>query len=337
MSFKLKFLRVMSGSSIKTERLILRPWRDEDFEHFARLNADPRVMEYFPSVMTQEESDQLAGRMCTAIQQQGWGLWAVSIPNQADFIGYIGLAPVNFAAAFTPAIEVGWRLAYDFWNQGYATEGAHAALKYGFEHLGLNEIVSFTAVNNWRSRRVMEKIGMYHDEKSDFDHPKLPEGHTLRRHALYRIRTGHFTQVWESPPENFQPDVEVAACYLEIDGKILLMERALSESEGQTWGVPAGKIEAGESPHQAALRELFEETGIKVSSSQVKEIGKLYMQKPKGAYTYHMFQVHLDKMPEICLSAEHTQYLWAKAHEIDTLQLIGGGRKTLSYYARMKK
>ena len=129
------------------------------------------------------------------MKQQGWGLWAVSIPDVADFIGYIGLAPVNFVADFTPAVEVGWRLAYDFWNNGYATEGAQAALKYGFENVHLNEIVSFTAINNMRSRRVMEKIGMYHDEKSDFDHPKLPEGHELRRHALYRIRTGHFTQI----------------------------------------------------------------------------------------------------------------------------------------------
>jgi 3-dehydroquinate dehydratase / shikimate dehydrogenase len=177
----------MSGCVIKTERLILRPWKENDFKHFAQLNADPRVMEYFPSLLTQEESDQLAKRICTAMKQQGWGLWAVSVLNSADFIGYIGLAPVNFVAHFTPAIEIGWRLAYDFWNKGYATEGAQAALKHGFENLHLNEIVSFTAVNNRRSRRVMEKIGMQHDEKNDFDHPKLPEGHELRKHVLYSL------------------------------------------------------------------------------------------------------------------------------------------------------
>ncbi|MFI0435871.1 MAG: GNAT family N-acetyltransferase [Parachlamydiaceae bacterium] len=327
----------MSDSTIKTERLILRSWREEDLEPFARLNADPRVMEFFPRVLSQEESHQFAQRICIAMKEQGWGLWAVSIPDVADFIGYIGLAPVNFVADFSPAVEVGWRLAYDFWNNGYATEGAKAAVKYGFENLHLNEIVSFTAINNRRSRRVMEKIGMYHDENSDFDHPKLPERHELRRHALYRIRTGHFTQIWELPPENFQPHVEVAACYVEMSGRILLMQRASNSAEGKTWGVPAGKIEAGETPHQGAIRELIEETSIKVSSCQVKEIGKLYVRKPSGDYIYHMFEVNINKIPQVILSSEHTQYLWANAEDIKGLHLIGGGRGSLKHYARMKK
>src|SRR5262249_30675900 len=133
----------MQHDAIKTERLILRPWKEEDFDSFARLNADPRVMEFFPGLLTKVESDQYAQRICMAMQEQGWGLWAAAIPQVCDFIGYIGLARVNFAANFTPAVEVGWRLAYDFWNKGYATEGAQAALKYGFENLHLDEIVSF--------------------------------------------------------------------------------------------------------------------------------------------------------------------------------------------------
>ena len=180
----------MRGDCVKTEHLLLRPWRDEDWEPFARLNADPRVMEFFPGVLTRPESDQVVQRILTHHEERGFGPWAVSLPDEADFIGFIGLFQVPFEAGFTPAVEVGWRLAYDFWNKGYATEGARAALKYGFETLHLNEIVSFTAVNNLRSRRVMEKIGMYHDEKSDFDHPKLPEGHALRRHVLYRTQAG---------------------------------------------------------------------------------------------------------------------------------------------------
>lgn len=327
----------MHHDAIKTERLILRPWKEEDFDSFARLNADPRVMEFFPGLLTKEESDQSAQRICKAMQEQGWGFWAAAIPDVCDFIGFVGLARVNFIANFTPAIEVGWRLAFDFWNKGYATEGAQAALKYGFENLHLDEIVSFTAVNNMRSRRVMEKIGMQHDEKDDFDHPKLPQDHPLSRHVLYRIRTGHFTQIWESPPENFQPRVEVAACYVEIHGRILLMERASHSAEGKTWGVPAGKIEVGESPHQAALRELQEETGIVVHSSQVKEIGTLYVQKPRGAFIYHMFQVHLNEIPQVNLSHEHTQYLWANAQDLEGLRFIGGGKEALDLYARMKK
>lgn len=173
---------------IQSERLILRPWKHTDLEAFAQLNADPRVMEYFPSMLSQNESDDLAQRISAKLEEQGWGLWAVSIPNIADFIGFIGLARPTFEAHFTPAIEVGWRLAFDHWGKGYATEGAKAALKYGFETLKLEEIVSFTAVQNMRSRRIMEKIGMHHDLNDDFDHPKLPEGHTLRKHVLYRIK-----------------------------------------------------------------------------------------------------------------------------------------------------
>ncbi|HEY4832552.1 MAG TPA: GNAT family N-acetyltransferase [Waddliaceae bacterium] len=174
-------------SVIKTERLILRPWQQEDLELFAQLNSDARVMEYFPSTLNKQESDNLAERISTKLEEQGWGLWAVSIPSIAEFIGFIGLAEPSFNAHFTPAVEVGWRLAYDFWGHGYATEGAIACLRYGFEKLNLNEIVSFTAIQNMRSRRIMEKISLHHDPKDDFDHPKLQEGHPLRKHVLYRL------------------------------------------------------------------------------------------------------------------------------------------------------
>lgn len=169
---------------IRTERLILRRWNSADREFFAALNADPKVMEYFPSTLSRKESDDLAARICTKMEEQGWGLWAVSIPDVAPFIGFIGLAKPTFEVHFMPAVEVGWRLAFEYWGKGYATEGAKAALSYGFDNLNLEEIVSFTAVQNKRSRRIMEKIGMHHDSNEDFDHPKLPEGHPLRRHVI---------------------------------------------------------------------------------------------------------------------------------------------------------
>ncbi len=244
---------VMSEYAIKTERLILRPWRAEDLEPFARLNADPRVREYFPSIKNYEETAEEFRLIKAGIEATGWGFWAATLIKNGQFIGFIGLNNVGFLAGFTPAVEIGWRLAHEYWGKGYATEGAKASLQYGFENLKLDEIVSFTPTQNKRSQNVMQKIGMYHDEISDFDHPRLPEGHILRRHTLYRICAGHFTQIWDSPPENFQPSVEVAACYLEINGKILLMERALSSAEGKTWGVPAGKMECGETPHQGAM------------------------------------------------------------------------------------
>ncbi len=172
---------------LKTKRLILRPWQKEDLEPFAALNADPRVMEFFPGLVSRGESDQLVKIISDHIEKCGWGFWAASLIETGEFIGMIGLEDVHFQAHFTPAVEIGWRLAFDFWGKGYAVEGAMACLKYGFETLNLKEIVSFTAVQNSRSRRVMEKIGLHRDAKDDFDHPKLPEGHYLRRHVLYRI------------------------------------------------------------------------------------------------------------------------------------------------------
>ncbi len=174
---------------LKTERLILRPWREEDFEPFAQMNADPRVMEYFPKTLSKEESYQMGRRMKSKIEERGWGLWAVST-EEDNFIGFIGLNAVDketLPTYFTPAVEIGWRLAFDYWGKGYATEGAKIALRYGFETLGLKEIVSFTTVENLRSRHVMEKIGMTHDPNDVFDHPKVAEGNPLRPHVLYRL------------------------------------------------------------------------------------------------------------------------------------------------------
>ncbi|MCB1110201.1 MAG: GNAT family N-acetyltransferase [Chlamydiia bacterium] len=172
---------------IETKRLILRLWKKEDYKPFAVINADPRVMEYFPKPLSQTESDQLATRIQTDLEKQGWGLWAAMEQSTEQFIGFIGLDPVSPSLPFAPATEVGWRLSFNSWGKGYATEGATACLHYAFQTLELPEIVSFTAENNLRSRRVMERIGMHHDPQDDFDHPKLPEGHPLKRHVLYRI------------------------------------------------------------------------------------------------------------------------------------------------------
>jgi RimJ/RimL family protein N-acetyltransferase len=173
---------------LRTSRLLLRWWRPDDREAFARLNADPLVVEFLPKALTRDESDTIADRIEAHFAQHGFGLWAVEIPGVALFAGFIGLSIPRFKFHFTPCIEIGWRLAAETWNCGYATEGALAALDFAFTHLKADEIVSFTVPNNLRSRRVMEKLGMTHDPAEDFDHPVLPEGHPLRRHVLYRIR-----------------------------------------------------------------------------------------------------------------------------------------------------
>jgi RimJ/RimL family protein N-acetyltransferase len=172
---------------LRTERLLLRRWLPSDTEPFARLNADPRVMQHFPAVLSREESDALVQRAEEHFERDGFGPWAVEIPEIAPFIGFVGLSVPRFQAHFTPCVEIGWRLAAEFWNRGYATEAARAALSFGFERLGLAEIVSFTVPANLPSRRVMEKIGMTRDYAGDFDHPSIPEGHPIRRHVLYRI------------------------------------------------------------------------------------------------------------------------------------------------------
>ena len=172
---------------MRTERLLLRRWRGEDRAPFAALNADPRVMEHFPAVLSRAESDALAERIEAHFAEHGFGLWALEAPGVASFVGYVGLVWARFAAPFTPCVEVGWRLAAEHWGRGYAPEAARAAAAHGFGELGLREIVSFTVPANANSRRVMEKLGMIRDPADDFDHPALPPGHRLRRHVLYRL------------------------------------------------------------------------------------------------------------------------------------------------------
>ncbi len=174
--------------SITTDRLLLRRWRDSDRLPFQAMNADPRVMEFMPAPLSASESDALADRAQAHFDRHGFGPFAVELLENHSFAGFIGLFVPAFDAPFMPAVEIGWRLASHCWGRGLATEGARAAVSYGFEDLGLDNVVSFTVPGNLRSRRVMEKIGMTHDPGDDFDHPRLPEGHPLRRHVLYRIK-----------------------------------------------------------------------------------------------------------------------------------------------------
>ena len=172
---------------IVTSRLALREWTDADAEPFAALNADPRVMEFFPSALTRTESDAQMAAIRGFIRDHGYGLYAAEEKATGRFTGFIGLWPPSFEAHFTPAVEIGWRLARESWGQGYATEGARAVVDHAFGLLGLDALVSFTAEWNRPSRRVMEKIGMTHDPAEDFLHPRLPPDHKLSRHVLYRL------------------------------------------------------------------------------------------------------------------------------------------------------
>lgn len=176
-----------SGPELRTGRLLLRRWRDADRDAFAELNADGEVMEHFPEPLARDESDSLVDRIEAGFERRGYGFWAVELGPSGEFIGFTGLALAEFEAHFTPAVEVGWRLKRSAWGHGYATEGARAAMTYGFDRVGVREIVALTTRNNMRSRAVMQRLGMSHDPTDDFDHPGFPPGHPLRPSVLYRI------------------------------------------------------------------------------------------------------------------------------------------------------
>jgi RimJ/RimL family protein N-acetyltransferase len=182
----------VSAPALSTERLVLRTWRPSDHAPFAALNADPEVMEHFPAALTRDESDALIARIEAGFAQHPFGLWATEVVETGEFIGFVGLAVPNFDAPFMPTVEVGWRLARGAWGHGYASEAAREALRYAFDDVGLDEVVSFTSVSNLRSQRVMQRIGLHHDQ--DFDHPRIPEGHRLHRHVLYRITRDEWKQ-----------------------------------------------------------------------------------------------------------------------------------------------
>jgi ribosomal-protein-alanine N-acetyltransferase len=177
----------MTATVLRTARLVLRGWRPEDRDPYAALNADPEVMEHFVGVLDRATSDAEADRFATDIERDGWGHWVVTRPADDRLIGFTGLDVVDFPQSWTPATEIGWRFARDAWGHGYATEAAGAVLAFAFRTLALDEVVSFTASTNLRSQRVMERIGMQRDPADDFDHPRVPVGHRLRRHVLYRL------------------------------------------------------------------------------------------------------------------------------------------------------
>ena len=173
--------------SLRTGRLLLRPWREADVAAFVRMSADPAVMEFLSPPPDRVAAEAWVARVREHWRRRGFGQWVVEMPGDTEFVGVVGLARVAYEAHFTPAVEIAWRLARAHWGRGYATEAARAALDYGFGRLGLDQIVAVTVPANWRSRRVMERLGMTRAPEEDFDHPRLPDG-PLKRHVLYRRR-----------------------------------------------------------------------------------------------------------------------------------------------------
>jgi RimJ/RimL family protein N-acetyltransferase/shikimate kinase len=176
-----------SAPILRTERTLLRGWRDEDRAPFAAMNADPEVMEHMVSVLSAAESDAQIALLTESFEIFGFSAWALEVPDRLPLAGFCGLWSVGFEASFTPAVEIVWRLSRDAWGHGYVTESARAVLAHAFEVIELPEVVAYTTVANRRSRAVMERLGFARDEGGDFDHPDVPEGHRVRRHVLYRL------------------------------------------------------------------------------------------------------------------------------------------------------
>lgn len=173
---------------LRTRRTLLRQWQDDDLEPWVAMNADPAVRRHFPSVLTRDEALGEAERMRAVLARRGWGAWALEIPGVMPFAGFVGLMVPAWESHFTPAVEIGWRLPRAAWSQGWASEAAAAAAAFALEALQLDELVAITLPGNRASRRVMERIGMAHDERGDFAHPRLASDHPMSRHVLYRLR-----------------------------------------------------------------------------------------------------------------------------------------------------
>ena len=189
---------------IETLRLNLRQWRQEDRPAFARINADPTVMKYYPSVLSVKESNAMAKKMELLIHKQGWGFWAVEKRDNKEFMGFVGLNKPAYQLPVTPCVEIGWRLAKEYWGCGYATEAANACLNVAFKQLNLSDVYSFTSVTNIKSQAVMQRIGMINTD-ANFEHPMIPGNHPLREHVLYRIDKHRWLE-HGSKDDNFSTD-----------------------------------------------------------------------------------------------------------------------------------
>lgn len=176
---------------LRTRRTLLRQWKDSDLDAWVEMNADPEVRRHFPAVLSRDEALAEAGRIRAALAQRGWGAWALEVPGVLPFAGFVGLIVPAWEAHFTPAVEIGWRLPRAAWGQGWASEAAAAAAAFALQVLHLDELVAITLPGNEASRRVMQRIGMQHDEAGDFAHPRLAADHPMSRHVLYRLRPAH--------------------------------------------------------------------------------------------------------------------------------------------------
>ncbi len=185
-----------SPVELRTPRVLLRAWKESDIGAWIEMNADPEVRQHFPSINTVEQSRSDAARIGGGIIQRGWGMWALEIPGEIPFAGFVGINPPAYPAPWQPAVEIGWRLARAAWHQGYATEAAAASLQFGFDVLELPQIIALSVTTNTPSHNVMTRLGMVRDVSADFVHPRVPEDWPLKMHIVHRISR----ETWRNHP-----------------------------------------------------------------------------------------------------------------------------------------
>jgi len=168
-----------------SERLGFRNWKDADIPKMISISGDKDVMEFFPAPATPIQTEEFIGRMQTMFSEKGYCYFAVERLEDAAFIGFIGLMYQTYDVPFSPYTDIGWRLGKEFWNKGYATEGASRCLKYAFEDLDLSNIKATAPLVNVKSIRVMEKIGM--KKQLEFKHPRLVGNTKLETCTCYQI------------------------------------------------------------------------------------------------------------------------------------------------------
>lgn len=305
---------------IQTPRLQILPLEDKDFPKAFEMMQNPEVMRYIGSgVKTEPEARTLFNLFLEHQKKFEFSLGKVLKRDTGEFLGLGGM--VHFALEHdNPIIEIGYWLNPLYWGKGYATEIAKHCVDWAFQHLDIDHVVGVTQPGNAASQRVLQKAGLVPDEKTTY------RGNPV--HLFKRLRPEPII-LFDEPPADFHPRVEVAACYVLAEGQILLLKCALGKPEEGLWGVPAGKINSDETPLQGALRELNEETGLNFSPSIVIEKGKTYIRKPSVDYIYHMFILPLNTKPVVTISSEHLEYRWISPQQVDTLPLMTGASQAL--------
>ena len=311
---------------LTTPRLTLRPWRDSDLAPFAAMNADPHVMRYFPKLLTREECDVAVQRFQNQVSQNGYSIFAVEETATGTFIGSVGLTHPIFEYRFTPCVEIGWRIRREFQCRGYATEAARALLRFGFETLNLDEIVSFTVPANQSSWTLMERLGMTRNPAEDFAHPKVPKDHPLSRHILYRLSKSQWkaneARLFEPNPQPQYGRRIEGRPYINRPGSYAVIQNdagqfAIVQTAGGI-GLPGGGADSAESPQETLHRELLEETGRRVIiHRQIGQSIEFVHSTREGDFEKHctFFHAGFDDESPASPPEPGTQILWLSPHD----------------------